>query len=378
MKKLGILGGGQLGKMLCLAAADWDIETFVLDKKNDFPAAKYCHHFIEGDFNNFDDVYSFGKKVDVLTIEIEHVNIDALLQLEAEGLTVCPSPSALKIIKDKGLQKQFYEQHLFPTTATTYYDNTDNLLKAIEQNELKFPFVQKLRSGGYDGNGVAIIKSKSDISKILNGASIVEPLVDLQKEIAVIAARNERGEVACFSAVEMEFNPTANLVEFLFSPANINPLVAAEAEILATKLIEAFDICGLLAVEFFLTIDNQLLINEVAPRPHNSGHHTIDATLTSQFQQHIRAVLNFPLGSTKDISPAVMINVLGEDGFVGDVLYQGMEKVLEIEGVNIHLYGKKQTKPFRKMGHITVVDDSLENAVKKARKVQQLLKVVSK
>lgn len=375
MKKLGILGGGQLGKMLCLAAADWDIETYVLDKSNDFPAAHFCHHFIEGDFNNFDDVYSFGKKVDVLTIEIEHINIEALEKLETEGLTIHPSPKALKIIKDKGLQKQFFEKQELPSTKTSYFEDENALLLAIEAKEISLPFVQKSRTGGYDGNGVLVVKTKTDLTKLLRGACIVEPLVDIQKEIAVIAVRNEAGEVKCFSAVAMEFSETANLVELLYCPTGLSALVEIEAEIIATTLIEAFDICGILAVEFFLTTDNQLLINEVAPRPHNSGHHTIDACTTSQFQQHIRGVMNLPLGSTKDISPSAMINLLGEDGYVGNVKYEGFEETLAMEDVFIHLYGKTTTKPMRKMGHVTVLDKDIASVIEKAMKVKAMLKV---
>ncbi len=377
MKKLGILGGGQLGKMLCLAAADWDIETFVLDKSIDFPAATFCHHFIEGDFNNYDNVYSFGKKVDVLTIEIEHVNVEALEQLELEGLTIHPSPKALKIIKDKGLQKQFFEDHDLPSTKTQYFDDVEDLLLAIKNKEIRLPFVQKSRTGGYDGNGVFIAKTISDTTKLLRGACIVEPLVNIEKEIAVIAARNENGDVKCFSAVAMEFSESANLVELLYCPTGLSSLIEIEAEIIATKLIESLNICGVLAVEFFLTTDNQLLINEVAPRPHNSGHHTINACTTSQFQQHVRGVLNLPLGSVRDLSASAMINLLGEDGFSGNVQYEGFEKALDIDDVFIHLYGKKTTKPMRKMGHVTILDKNIEKAIEKARWIKTFLKVKS-
>jgi 5-(carboxyamino)imidazole ribonucleotide synthase len=377
MQKLGILGGGQLGKMLCIAAAPLDIPIFILDEKNDFPAAKLCEKFIEGKFDNYDDVYSFGKQVDVLTIEIEHVNTDALMQLQAEGKTIHPAPEKLNIIKDKGLQKLLYVNHNLPTSNFAIFDDIAAIKEGLSTGAIHFPFVQKLRTGGYDGKGVSVIKSPSDFNKLLEGPSIVEALVDIEKELAVIVCRNAQGEVAVYPPVEMEFHPTANLVEFLSCPAVISPLVEAEAEELATKVIEAFDICGLLAVEMFLTKDNQLLINEVAPRPHNSGHHTIDSCYTSQFQQHLRGVMNFPLGSTKMKSPSVMINLLGEDGHSGNVRYQGMSETLAIEGVNIHLYGKKTTKPFRKMGHITVVSDDLADAKKKARQVQAVFKVVS-
>lgn len=378
MQKLGILGGGQLGKMLCIAAAPLDIPIAILDEKNDFPAAKLCETFVEGNFNDFDDVYNFGKNVDVLTIEIEHVNTDALLKLQAEGKTIHPSPEKLNIIKDKGLQKLLYINHHLPTSNFALFDDIQAIKDGLATNAIRYPFVQKVRTGGYDGKGVVVIKNASDLPKLLEGASIVEEMVEIEKELAVIVCRNEQGEVIAYPVVEMEFHPTANLVEYLSCPANISPLVEAEAEELATRTIEAFEICGLLAVEMFLTKDNQLLINEVAPRPHNSGHHTIDSFYTSQFQQHLRGVMNLPLGSTKMKSPSVMINLLGEDGFSGEVVYKGLNEALKIEGVNVHLYGKKTTKPFRKMGHVTVVAEDLATAKKRTKQVQEVLKVVSK
>jgi 5-(carboxyamino)imidazole ribonucleotide synthase len=378
MKKLAILGGGQLGKMLCLAAAPLDIPIFILDENEDFPAGKLCSKFFKGDFKNYDDVYNIGNQVDVITIEIENVNTAALHQLEKEGKKVHPSPAKLDLIKDKGLQKLFYLENNIPSSNFALFDDKKAILEAVKSKKIKLPFVQKTREAGYDGKGVAIIKTEKDLENLLlEGASLVEDLVDIQKEIAVIVCRNEQGEVAVYDAVEMEFNPKANLVEYLFAPANISNLHAAEAETLAIKVIEAFDICGLLAVEMFLTKDNQLIINEVAPRPHNSGHHTIDTCVTSQFQQHLRGVLNLPLGSTALKSPSVMLNLLGEEGFSGDVIYQNIEKCLAIEGVNIHLYGKKQTKPFRKMGHVTVCDETLEKARKKADFVRDHLKVIA-
>jgi 5-(carboxyamino)imidazole ribonucleotide synthase len=369
MQKLGILGGGQLGKMLCIAAAPLDIPIYILDESSDFPAAKLCEKFVEGNFNNYDDVYRFGNQVDVITIEIEHVNTDALLRLQAEGKIVHPAPEKLNIIKDKGLQKLLYVQHHLPTSNFAFFDNIKEIKEGLQNGAIRYPFVQKVRTGGYDGKGVVVIKSSNDLQNLLEGASIVEDCIDIKKELAVIACRNAKGEVVTYPAVEMEFHPTANLVEFLSCPAAISPLVEAEAEELAVRVIEAFDICGLLAVEFFLTKDNQLLINEVAPRPHNSGHHTIDSAFTSQYQQHLRGVMNFPLGSTRNLSPAIMLNLLGEEGHTGDVHYEGLEDALAIEGVYVHLYGKKTTKPFRKMGHITIIADSVEEAKKKAKKV---------
>ncbi len=378
LTKVGVLGGGQLGKMLALAAGNWHLPLYFLDESKDFPAGPFATGFTEGSFKDYDAVYNFGKTVDVLTIEIEHVNTDALLQLEKEGIKIHPKPSALNIIKDKGLQKQFYIDHQLPTSDFQLFDSEKDFTQAIENQEIKFPFVQKSRTAGYDGRGVSILRSKDDLkTKLLPDACLIEQLVDIQKELAVIVARNENGEVVAFPTVEMDFNPEANLVEFLFCPAQIDPAIEQAAEDLAKSVIEAFDICGLLAVELFLTKDNQLLINEVAPRPHNSGHHTIDSCYTSQFEQHLRSILNFPLGSTRLKSASVMVNLLGEPGHSGDVIYQGLHECLAIEGVNIHLYGKATTKPFRKMGHVTVLGETVEAAKTKAREVQELLKVCS-
>lgn len=371
---LGILGGGQLGKMLCIAAAPLDIPIAILDESNDYPAARLCQTFVKGNFNNYDDVYNFGNQVDVLTIEIENVNIEALLVLQSEGKKIHPSPNSLALIKDKGLQKLHYLKHQLPTSNFSLFDDTEGIKSALKTGAIHFPFVQKLRVGGYDGKGVEVIRNSTDLPKLMEGPSLVEDLVDIAKELAVIVCRNERGEVAVYPTVEMEFHPTANLVEFLSCPAQISPLVEAEAEELATRVIEAFDVCGLLAVELFLTHDNQLIINEIAPRPHNSGHHTIDSCVTSQFQQHLRGVLNWPLGSTRLHTPSVMINLLGAEGYQGNVIYEGLTDALAIEGVFIHLYGKKNTKPFRKMGHITVCAENIQAAKNKLKKFQIIAK----
>jgi 5-(carboxyamino)imidazole ribonucleotide synthase len=315
--------------------------------------------------------------VDVLTIEIEHVNTEALLRLEAEGLRVHPSPAALNIIKDKGLQKEFYLKNKLPTSDFKLYESGEAIKSAIEAGDLQFPFVQKSRTAGYDGKGVAVIKSAADLPLLLPDASVVEDLVDIEKEIAVVVARNERGEVKAFPAVEMEFNPVANLVEFLVCPADLDPAIEQAAEKMAMDCIAAYGICGLLAVELFLTKDNRLLINEVAPRPHNSGHHTIDSCYTSQFEQHLRGILNLPLGSTKMKTASVMVNLLGEPGHSGPVRYAGFEEAVAMEGVKIHLYGKADTKPYRKMGHVTVLAADVEAAKAKARKVQGIIRVIS-
>jgi len=372
--KLGILGGGQLGKMLCQAASCWELPIYALDASIEFPAGPYCKGFQEGSFKNYDDVLGFGRQMDVVTIEIEHVNTDALRQLQAEKKIVHPNPDALDIIKDKGLQKQFYQKHQIPTAPFQLFADKNAVLNAVKSGDLSIPFVQKSRTAGYDGKGVAVIKNHVDLTeKLLDGACMIEDLVDMEKEIAVVVARNESGEMAVFDPVEMEFNPIANLVEFLICPSTITEEQATTCTNLAKQVIEAFDICGLLAVELFLDKAGNILVNEVAPRPHNSGHHTIDSAITSQYEQHLRGVLNMPLGSTKMTSPSVMVNLLGAAGYTGDAHYEGLKECLAIEGVKIHLYGKAMTKPFRKMGHATVIADTIEEAKEKARQVQATL-----
>lgn len=373
-QKIGILGGGQLGKMLCLAAAPWDFKMCILDASPDYPAGQVCAEFTVGDFNNYDDVMAFGSDKDVLTIEIEHVNTKALHELKKMGKVVHPSPEALDIIKDKGLQKEFYQTHEIPTAPFELFEDEKALLKAIKSGKWQLPLVQKSRTAGYDGKGVAILRTIEDMeTKLIKGPCLVEVLAPVQTEIAVIAARNTSGEVSVFPAVEMDFHPEANLVELLVCPARIGALAAAEAEVLAEKVIRAFDICGLLAVEMFLCTDGQLWVNEVAPRPHNSGHHTIDSAVTSQYQQHLRAICDLPLGDTTQIQPAVMLNLLGAEGHKGLVHYEGVAECLALSGVHVHLYGKAMTTPFRKMGHVTITADTLENAFKKAAFVKQTL-----
>lgn len=376
-KKIGVLGGGQLGKMLALAAANWDFKIYCLDPTPDAPASAVCAGFSVGDFKDYDQVMTFGADKDLLSIEIEHVNTEALLELERQGKKVHPSPRALEIIKDKGLQKQFYQEHNIPTAHFELFKDEKALKKAVTSGAWSLPLVQKTRTAGYDGKGVAILRTLEDLeTKLLPGPCLAEALAPIQAEIAVVAARNERDEVAVFPAVEMDFHPEANLVEFLICPARIPALVEAQAEALAEQVIRAFDICGLLAVEMFWTRDGQILVNEVAPRPHNSGHHTIDSAHTSQFEQHLRGICNLPLGSTASKTPvAIMLNLLGEPGHKGPVQYVGVEECLALEGVNIHLYGKSQTSPFRKMGHVTITGNTPEEALQKANFVKETLKV---
>jgi 5-(carboxyamino)imidazole ribonucleotide synthase len=375
--KLGIIAGGQLGKMLVLAASNWNVITYILDKDEHCPASSSCSFFFKGDPLNFNDVYEFGHLVDVLTLELENVNIEALKRLKSEGKQVYPDPEKLEIMQDKGLQKQFYEKINVPSSSFRFFENKQEILNSINSGKLSFPFVQKLRKGGYDGRGVSIIHSKNDLELLLDGASEVEDFIDIDKEISAIVARNERGEVRCHPTVEMEFNPKANLVEKLICPSTLKKETEEEAEKIAIKIISELDLYGLLAVEMFVDKNNKIWVNEAAPRTHNSGHHTIESAITSQFEQQLRAIFNLPLGSTKLKLPAVMINLLGEPGFEGKVKYEGLTECMAIEGVKVHLYGKKITKPFRKMGHVTVLAPTIEEAKSKADLVKQKMKVVS-
>jgi 5-(carboxyamino)imidazole ribonucleotide synthase len=369
--KLGILGGGQLGRMLIQEAVNFNIHISVLDPAVNAPCADLANNFVVGNFNDYQTVLDFGKTVDVLTIEIEHVNIEALEELERLGKKVFPTPQALRTIQDKGLQKQFYKANNIPTAPFHLIDNAEDALLFKE----KGPFMQKLRKGGYDGKGVTPLRTEAEFNAAFNAPSVLEEFVPFVKELAVIVARNESGEIATFPLVEMEFNPEANLVEFIFSPAHVNTDVEGNAKKIASDIANKLNHVGLLAIELFLTADGNLLVNEIAPRPHNSGHHTIEACFVSQYGMHLRAILNMPLGSTGLRTPAVMINLLGEKGFEGKARYENIEDVLHTEGAYIHLYGKEDTKPFRKMGHITVCNSNLEEAKATARKFLSDVKV---
>ncbi len=375
--KLGIIAGGQLGKMLIQEATKWDIITYVLDNDEQCPAGSIATHFIKGSNLDFEAVYQFGKMVDVLTFEIENINIEALKRLKSEGKRVIPDPEILELIQDKGHQKEFYRRNGLPTAKFQIYESKQAIEEAIQKGNISYPFVQKLRKGGYDGRGVAVISNSSDLHKLLDWASVIEEKVNIFKEISVIAARNRKGEIRTYPVVEMLFDSKANLVDKLICPSSITVEQSEKALYIAGEIIELLNMEGLLAVEFFIDIQGDIIINEVAPRPHNSGHHTIESIITSQFEQHLRAVLNLPLGSTKIKLPSVMVNILGEEGYEGPVVYQGLTESMAIEGVKIHLYGKKITKPYRKMGHVTVLSNTLECALKKAEKVQQLIKVIS-
>ena len=375
--KIGILGGGQLGKMLIQAASAWDIDIYVLDPTDDCPASKLATKFVKGDFKDYESVYNFGKLVDLITIEIEHVNTDALLKLKEEGKTICPDPQTLKIIQDKGKQKDFFKDNNLISANYKIYEDHEAILSDIENRKLNLPFVQKVCRFGYDGRGVQLVNSKKDLDNLLKGQSIVEDLVDIGKELSVIVCRNKFGEIKTYDPFEMEFNKNANLVEYLISPARVDADSRQIAVDLAEKTIKAFELVGVLAVEMFLDKDHNILINEVAPRPHNSGHHTIETALTSQYEQHIRAIMGLPLGSTDLMINSVMVNILGEDGFSGNVVYEGLDKCIKLDGVKVHIYGKKQTKPFRKMGHVTIIDKNIDNALKKADIVKHTLRSVS-
>jgi 5-(carboxyamino)imidazole ribonucleotide synthase len=371
--KLGILGGGQLGRMLIQQAINYNVTVKVLDPDRDAPCRKLCDEFVVGSLGDYETVYKFGKKVDLLTIEIEKVNVDALEQLEKEGVLVYPQPRIIRLIQDKGLQKQFFKENGIPTAEFQIISSSEQL----KQSNIPFPYIQKLRRDGYDGKGVYKVIDESYLEGAFKEPSLIERWVDFEKELAVIVARNADCEVKTFPMVEMEFNPQANLVEFLISPSTFPLAIQQEAERIAKKVAESLNIAGLLAVEMFLDKKGNILVNELAPRPHNSGHQTIEGNVVSQFEQHLRAIFNQPLGDTTCLNNAIMINVLGEAGYEGPAVYQGIEKVLECAGVYIHLYGKALTKPFRKMGHVTIVDADREKAIEKARFVQGTLKVVS-
>jgi len=371
--KLGILGGGQLGRMLIQQAINYNVTVKVLDPDPEAPCRKLCDEFSVGSLGDYETVYNFGKTVDLLTIEIEKVNVDALEQLEKEGVVVYPQPRIIRLIQDKGLQKQFFKENDIPTAEFQIV----NSIEQLKQSHIPFPYIQKLRRDGYDGKGVYRVNDIAALDKAFTAPSLVERLIDFEKEIAVIVARNENGDVKCFPMVEMEFNPEANLVEFLIAPSTLPFEIHQEAENIAKRIAESLKIVGLLAVEMFLDKHGKILVNELAPRPHNSGHQTIEGNTVSQFEQHLRAIFNQPLGNTDCLNNAIMVNVLGEAGYEGPAVYQGIEKVLNKPGVYIHLYGKALTKPFRKMGHVTIVDADREKAIEKARFVQETLKVIA-
>ncbi len=375
--RFGILGGGQLGKMLCQAASSWHIDTYLMESNIKCPAVHIPHHFVKGDITNANDVIDFGKHLDFLTIEIENVSIEGLQALEEAAVKVYPGANTLKTIKDKAIQNAFYEELEIPSPSYSTFEDVASIRKAISSGNLRYPFVQKLRTEGYDGRGVSIIRSEEDLNKLLVGSCIVEDAIDINKELAMIVARSANGEIKTYEPVEMVFHPEANLVEFLQCPAQINQAVSDQMQLYSKKIISALDHCGILAIEFFLDQNDKLYVNEMAPRPHNSGHHTIEACECSQYEQLIRAVLNLPLGDTASKQAAVMINLLGEENHQGVPVINGLEEVLTTKGAHLHWYGKKQTRPHRKMGHITCTADKLEEAREKASHLRGIVKVQS-
>ncbi len=376
-KKIGVLGGGQLGRMLIQEATKFDLDLWFMDKEFDFPVPSMYPNFVRGDFKNYDDVLAFGKAMDIITIEIENVNTDALKELEAQGKQVYPQPRVIEIIKDKGIQKQFYQENSIPTSDFFLVSDKEEILKIIENGQLKLPFIQKSRLAGYDGKGVAAIITENDLSKLLEGPAVIEQLVDIEKELAVILARNEDGAISAFPMTEMVFDPQGNLLDYLLCPAAVDEDIQQKGLELAKQVIEGLDMVGLLAVELFLAKDGSILVNEVAPRPHNSGHHTIDAGNYSQYNMHLRTLLNWPLNTVKQDNMAMMINLLGSPDHTGPVKYEGLGRVMKIPNVYPHIYGKKITKPLRKMGHTTIVGDTLEELLEAKKFIKSYLKVIS-
>jgi 5-(carboxyamino)imidazole ribonucleotide synthase len=375
--KLGILGGGQLGKMLLAETRKFDIQTYILDPSAEAPSRFGATKFFIGNLMNYDTVYEFGKKVDALTIEIENVNLEALDQLEAEGLNVYPSPKTLRLIQNKGTQKDFYVKNNIPTSKFERFQDLENLKSSVTSSAVEIPFVWKCAQFGYDGNGVKIVRTATDLENIPNVECIAEEVVPFKNELAVIVARSVSGEVKTYPVVEMEFHPEANQVEYVICPARIDEKVAQKAIEVGLKVSEAFNHVGLLAVEMFQTHDDEIVVNEVAPRPHNSGHYSIEASYTSQFENHLRAILNLPLGNTASKVAGIMVNLVGEEGYSGNVVYENIEKIMAIDGVTPHIYGKRETRPFRKMGHVTIVNEDMNEARRIAEEVKKTIRVIS-
>ena len=375
--KLGILGGGQLGKMLLTETRKFDIQTYVLDPSPEAPSRMACNQFFQGSLMDYDTVYNFGKQLDVLTFEIELVNLEALEQLEMEGVKVYPSPKTLRGIQNKGRQKAFYRENNLPTSDFSTFSSLKELMVAFLDGKLPIPFVWKSTEFGYDGNGVKIVREATDLENLPDVECIAEEFVPFKNELAVIVVRSPKGEIKTYPVVEMEFHPEANQVEYVICPARIDEKVALKARNLALQVSEAFGHVGLLAVEMFQTENDEILINEVAPRPHNSGHYSIEASYTSQFENHLRAILDLPLGATDSKINGIMVNLVGEEGFSGDVIYANIENILGIPGVTPHIYGKRETRPFRKMGHVTIVNADMNEARKVAEEVKKMIRVIS-
>ena len=375
---LGILGGGQLGKMLLSETQKWDIHTHVLDPSPEAPCRTGCHVFKQGSLMDYETVFEFGKNLDVLTIEIESVNLDALSDLEQQGVKTYPRAETLRFIQDKGVQKTFYAQHQIPTSPFELYESRSALIEAYHSGAFVFPQVWKICRGGYDGNGVQVLRAVEDFEKIPDAPCVLERLIPFTHELAVIVARAPSGQEVTYPVVEMEFHPEANQVEYVICPARIDDNLAHKAQEVALKVSRALKHEGLLAVELFATKTGDMLVNEVAPRPHNSGHYSIEAAYTNQFEQHIRAILDLPLGNTQSKVAGIMVNLVGSEGHTGPVHYENIEEILGITGVTPHIYGKKETRPFRKMGHVTIVHEDMAQARSIAQKVKQRINVISK
>ena len=369
--KAGILGGGQLGRMLLQAAANYVVDTYVLEDDDNCPAAHLCHHFVKGNIRNFDDVYNFGKGLDAITIEIENVNVEALEKLEAEGVQVFPKPSALKTIKNKILQKEFYQFHEIPAPAFIVTTNLSDV-----NNSLSFlPAVHKIGEGGYDGRGVQVILDETEVNKGFNAPSVLEKMVSVKKEIAIIVAMNLKGETRIYPPAEMVFNPVLNVLDYQISPAQLPENVLWKAEAIALKVVKELNSPGIFAIELFVDKNEDVLVNETAPRVHNSGHHTIEANYSSQYDMLWRIILQYPLGNTKKILSSAIVNLLGAEGYSGTAVYEGLDEVLQMDNVFVHLYGKTHTKPGRKMGHVTIISEDYNELTFKANKIKHLLKV---
>jgi 5-(carboxyamino)imidazole ribonucleotide synthase len=373
MMKVGILGGGQLGRMLCQAAANYPVEVYVMENDNNCPAAHLCHHFVLGDIKDVEDVYEFGKGLDAVTIEIESVNDDALERLEKEGVKTYPRSSALAIIKNKITQKQFYKQQGIPTAAFIITENREDLLLKSEF----IPAVHKIATGGYDGRGVQLIRKAEELQMGFDAPAVLEKIVTIQKEIAQVIAINDRGETALYPAVDMVFDPLLHVLDYQISPADIPKEVLWKAEAIALKVVKTLNSPGIYAVELFIDNKNEVYVNETAPRVHNSGHHTIEGNFSSQFDMLWRVILGYPLGNPDSILPSAMVNLLGAEGFQGDVTYNGLQEVLKMDNVFVHIYGKKQTRAGRKMGHITLLSKEKSDLAHCAHKIRQILKVES-
>ncbi len=376
-QKIGVLGGGQLGKMLYSAGVQLDMNISFMDMDESYPVAKYCSQYSKGDFTSYDDVLHFGLDKDIVTIEIERINVEALYKLQSMGKKVYPQPHIIEMIQDKGKQKDFYTTLEIPTSAYKKYDNSQSLRDDIKDGHISYPFITKARKDGYDGRGVKVVRTSSDLSADIRTDFIVEDLINIEKELSIICCRSPLGEVVCYDAVEMVFHPEENILLYQLAPARIHPKRLDEAKDLALKITNTLQIVGLLAIEMFVTEDGQVLVNEMAPRPHNSGHHSIESCFTSQYENHLRAISGLPLGSTRLLTKSLLMNVLGSPKHAGPATYKGLDNLLKMEGVNLHLYGKQETRPFRKMGHINIIGDNCQDLVRYYETISKKFSVVS-